>query len=331
MFAYTANMKRIIPFLITVIISILIGLVVATNQKNATIHRLLSSPSTVEQMKGIALVEHLTFDELKSHVTPLLAYNTDASTLAQQVLIKKAFDENRIQDLNNVEIDQDLYEAALWWSNPTKKSGFTTLTRNIAIKSFNPSPWVMKLMAHYDLLHGGASYPDLLKLPLRDRDGSVLLSVLAIENVAPQKIESLLDAWSFDYDIDRQKAAVFLAAMRALPQPIVSTQDDSLSAIQKIIAEKNVELAWRTLHRKDGNVDPDTMLAGMIISKKKFTPILIKSVQDGKWTHPEHAILIAETFFPNITNQISFELVQNPKTRLKWWALFSCGLLKEER
>jgi len=321
-------MKRIIPFLFTVVIAISIGFVVATKQKNATIRRLLSSPSTIEQMKGIALIEHVSFNELKSHVTPLLANNSDASTLAQQALVKKAFEENRIQDLQGLPIDPNLYEAALWWSNPTKEP---ELTKKIVFKEFNPSPWMMKLMSHYKLLHGGATYPDLLKLPIRDRDGSVLLSVLAIENVAPQKIESLLEAWSFDYDIDRQKAAILLAAMRGLPQPIVSNQDESLSTIQNIIVKENVELAWRTLHRSSGNVDPDIMLAGMIIGQEKFTPILIKSVQDGKWTHPEHAILIAETFFPEITNQISFELVKNPKTRQKWWALFSCGLLKEAR
>ena len=53
--------------------------------------------------------------------------------------------------------------------------------------------------------------------------------------------------------------------------------------------------------------------------------------KEDKWTHPEHAILIAESFKPNITNQISFELLKNTETRQKWWSLFACGLLQEER
>ena len=176
-----------------------------------------------------------------------------------------------------------------------------------------------------------ATYPDLVSLPVRDRDGSVVLSVLAINELASHKSRALIQAWEKDYDLERQKAAVLLSAIQGLPTLDIKTQNESLATMQKIINENNYKLAWRALHKSDGTIDPDIALAAMIIDQERFMPILIKTAQHDKWAHPEHAIIIAKTFSKEIANQIPFALLENHKTRQKWWTFFSCGLLQEER
>ena len=327
-FVYTASVKRLSTLLLTILLAVIAGTIVATNQSNANINRLMTSPSVTDQLQGIALLQDVSFDELLPQLRPILDDNTDASKEAQELIVKTAFHEDRIDDLRNLNIDDELFEAAVWWNNPREtRKPFPS----VVIKSGNPSPWVWKLISHYDSTHATASYPDLTQLPLRDRDGSILLSILAIKNHAPQNIDQLIESWSFDYDLDRQKAAVLLSAIRKLPSPNVSQQNEAIATLQAIINEKNSELAWRALHREDGTINPDTALAAMIIDSETFAPILIETAKKGKWMHPEHAVLIAESFLPTITDELPYQLLMNSETRQKWWSLVACGLLLEER
>ncbi len=327
-FVYTMNMKRLTPLLLTILIAVFAGFVLATNQKQLLIDSLLDSPSITDQLRGISLLQNSSLNTLKQKLPSILAHNSEASIAAQNLLVKKAFEENRVQDLMDIQIDDELYEAALWWSEPqeSRKSFGVSISSTV-----NPSHWMIKLIAQYDSDPQQITFSDLVELPPRDRDGSVLLYVLAIEQVGPQELEPLIETLSLDYDIDRQTAAVLLAAMRNLPQPQVSAQNESLSTIQTIISENNAELAWRTLHRPDGTIIPDIALAGMIADQKMFTPIIIDSVQNDRWVHPEHPVMIMDTYFPEITNTIPTNLLNNSHARQKWWALFACGLLKEER
>jgi len=334
-FAYTASVKRLSTLLLTIVLAVIAGAIVASNQTKAHIDRLIASPSVTDQLQGIALLQDVSFDELIQQLKPILDDDSAASIKAQELLVKVAFQENRIDDLDNLSIDDELFEAAMWWNSPRSTRIPFPL---IVIKSGNPSPWVWKLISHYDFHsssysdHATAPYPDLTQLPLRDRDGSILLSVLAIkEHAPPHKIEQLVEAWSYDYDLDRQKAAVLLSAIRNLPSPNVSQQNESIATLQAIINEKNTALAWRALHLEDGSINPDTALAAMIIDPETFAPILIETAKNGKWTHPEHAVLIAESFLPTITNELPHQLLWNSETRQKWWSLVACGLLLEER
>jgi len=326
-FAYTATVKKVLTLSLTICIAVVVGFIVSSHQRSAHIDRLISSPSITDQLRGISMLTHASYDELKKKIMVVCDKNTDASIAAQRLLVKRAFEEDRIHDLKDIPIDKELYDSALWWNaSHEERPPHPT----IVLKTLNPSPWVSKLMAHYDTMHQSASYPNLLSLPIRDRDGSVLLSVLAIENQAPEKIDNLIDAWSLDYDIDRQIAAVLLSSMRNSLPPNVSAQHETLNTIQAIIREKNIELAWRTMHRKDGTIHPDIALAAMIVNPSRFAPILIETAQQGKWKHPEHPILIAESFLPSITNKISAQNRHNPVSRQKWWSLLSCGLLQKE-
>lgn len=326
LFVYTASMKRLTPLLLTIVIAGVAGFIVATNQKRTLATSLIASPSGIDQLRGISLIEHLSFDELQQILHPILTTDTVAASTAQQLLVKKAFQENRIEDLQNLSIDSDLYEAALWWHYENDIPKEIILDINL-----NPSPWIEKLLAWYPSVHRPATYPGLVELPVRDRDGSVVLSVLAIHEYGSQRIESLVKEWEQDLDLERQKAAALLCALRRLPQPSISTQNESLTTIQAIIKENDVQLAWRALHRSDGTIDPDVALAAMIVNQEQFMPILIESAKQNQWTHPEHAIIIAKTFSSEIANQIPFALLENKETRQKWWALFACGLLQEER
>ncbi len=318
-------MKRFTPLLITIIISAVAGFFVATNQKNSFAMDLIASPSVTDQLRGITLIKHLSFTELLQQLKPLIDMDTDSAKSAQQLLVQRAFKENRIEDLHGIGIDSDLYEAALWWDD---KIEHPSLPFDVDI---NPSPWVEKLLSWYPSNRHSVTFAELVELPVRDRDGSVLLTVLAIHRIAPQKIEPFIQAWERDYDLERQKAVALLCAIRELPPPTISTQNEVLSTIQAIINQADVQLAWRALHRDDGTIDPDVALAAMIADQERFMPILIESAQQNQWTHPEHAILIAKTFSSDIANQIPIAFLKNKETRQRWWALFACGLLQEER
>jgi len=321
--AYTANVKRALPLLLTIIAAIFAGFSVAKSQAHSQMRKLLASQSTIDQLSGIEMLQHESFDSLASLLNPILVNNSVASRAAQNLLVKRAFQEDRIVDLQSLEIDRELYESALWWNSEID------LTEHQIQFNFEPSPWVAKLLAWYPSTHNSTTYPDLISLPVRDRDGSVILTVLAINRIAPEKIKTLIQEWEKDYDLERQKAAVLLSMLRNLPFPNISTQNESLATLKRIITENNFQLAWRTLHRKNGTIDPDIALAAMIIDKDRFMPILIETAQKNLWEHPEHAVLLAKAFSSDISSQIPFKFLENKETREKWWTLFACGLLQE--
>lgn len=325
------SMKRLTPLLLTIIIAVFAGFVLATNQKQSLIDSLLDSPSVTDQLRGISLLQNSSLNTLQEKLPSILAHNSESSVAAQSLLVKKAFEEDRVQDLNENQIDKELYDAALWWNEHHESRKPIGQSISKTSTTINPSHWMLKLIAQYDADHQDISFSDLVELPPRDRDGSVLLYVLAIEQVGPQELGLLVETLSLDYDIDRQTAAVLLAAMRNLSPPQVSTQNELLNTIQTIISENNAKLAWRTLHRPDGTIIPDIALAGMIADRSFFTPIVIDGVRSGHWVHPEHPVMIMDTYFPEITNTIPTNLLNNSHARQKWWALFACGLLKEER
>ncbi len=318
-------MKRILPISLTIFIAAIAGLFVAQNQNSIDQTNLLSSTSVTDQLQGIESISSYPFDKLVTLLNPLLSDNSDASKVAQNLLVKSAFRENRIKELQQTEIEPDFYNAALWWNNKRERQE----TIAPAINPSNISPWALKLLAIYDSKQSESFYSEVIGSPVRDRDGSVMLCVLAIHKRATTPIEPLIHIWEHEYDIERQRAALLLSAIRNLPLPKVSLQNELITTLHTIINEKNFELAWRTLHHPDGTINPDIALAAMIVDYQRFTPILVETAMNGKWVHPEHAILIADAFWPTITDQIPFALLKNRESRRRWWTIFACGLLKE--
>ncbi len=317
-------MKRLIPLIMTIGIAVLAGYYFAQHKKNNLILKLISSTSVSDQLLGISLLQSASFDEVHEILSPIIETESDASDKAQQLIVSKAFQEERVSELKHVNIDAELFEAAIWWS---QRSGSTDVELEI---EFPPSPWIKKLLALHPFHDQSPSYEEIVELPVRDRDGSVVLTVLAIYQTAPQNIENLVLEWDADIDLEKRKAALLLRALMSLPLPESSSEIESLHTIGVILQDEDFQLAWRAMHREDGTIDPDVALAALIIDKERFIPELIQSAKQQLWTLPEHPIVLAKTFSSSIADQIPFEFLENKETRKKWWSLYACGLLQEE-
>ena len=78
-------------------------------------------------------------------------------------------------------------------------------------------------------------------------------------------------------------------------------------------------------------IHPDIAPAGLIIDETRFMPILINPAQAELWIHPDHPIELARRFAPKVSALIPSALLSQEESRDKWWPLFACGLLQEER
>ena len=325
---YTVTLKHAsaISFICTIFIAVGVSVFLHAQQRESQILRLLDSPSVKDKLAGITLAEHLSFDKLTVLLGEVIQEHSPASTKAQEVLVASAFSEHRTEELSHLQINPDLLESVVWWSTAPPPP----LAPKLVLDDSLASPFInLSLLAGFS---DSTQTDVLLETPLRDRDGSVLLAVLAIEKCIPKKeLQGLVQSWSRDFDIERQKSAVFFASMLNTPFSFAESSNSELATIQVILAENNYALAWRTIHNSDGTINPDIALAGMLANADKFFPILIESASSKKWTHPEHPIMIAFRFAPEIANKIPSELLQNSETRNKWWSLFTCGLLLERR
>jgi len=325
---YTVTVKHAsaISFICAIFTAVGVSVLLHAQQREAQIVHLLDSPSVKDKLAGITLAAHLSFDELTILLGEVIQGHSPASTKAQEVLAASAFSEHRTEELSHLQINRDLLDSVVWWSTASNPP----LAPKLVLDDSLASPFI-----NLSFLAGFSDIPptdDLLETPLRDRDGSVLLAVLAIEKCVPKKeLQGLVQSWSSDFDFERQKAAVFFASMLNTPFPFAKSSNSELATIQVILAENNYALAWRAIHKSDGTINPDIALAGMLANPDKFFPILIESATNKKWTHPEHPIMIAFRFAPEIANKIPTELLQNSETRNKWWSLFTCGLLLERR
>ncbi len=325
---YTAIVKHssLVSFVTTIIVASIIGYFIAQQQKDERIARLIASPAVIDQLEGIELAKDLPLEPLMKLLAPVAKMNNDAGVAAQLLLVKKAFSHHRLSELKTLAIDPELLEAAAWWDNLPKRQQFNSKTINTPIKtSINFLAWFLEI-------ERPPTFDSLTTLPLKDRDGSVLLAVLAIDKVGTDsQIQELIKAWTTDYDIERNKAAVLLAALKNVKPNYQHSNNNELETMQTICKKQDHALAWRTLHNEDRTINPDIALSGMLANQTAFFPILIESATDGKWKHPEHPIAIAMRFAPEVTQLIPTDLLQNDETRTKWWSLFACGLLLEGR
>ena len=325
---YTAIVKHAssISLACTIVVAVIAGFYIAKQQRDARILRLLSSPTTTDQLAGIEAVQKASFDKLVSVCTPILQNNNDASIAAQNLLVARAFAENRLQELESVAISRELLDAASWWNtNPP-------LQHPTTIRSTPPLASSINHLSRFMELEEPPAFDDLIEMPIRDRDGSVLLAVLAIEKFATtEQLQQLVSTWSLDYDLERNKAAVLFAAFLDTKTTSSHTSNNELAGLRAVCNEKSHALAWRMMHYDDGTINPDIALAGMLANKDKFLPILIETAIENNWKHPEHPVVIAMRFAPNVANRIPTDLLRNDETRTKWWSLFACGLLLEGR
>jgi hypothetical protein len=328
---YTASMRIYATIFITVVVAIVSGVLVSQKQSEDALRVLLNSSSSVKQLQGISRLETKSFDECRRHVAHLLTAQPDVSAKAQALLVYKAFHQKRMNDLINLPIEKSLLQSAFWWDNQQTQIPMP-LPAMPAIEIDNATaPWLLKLSSFYAEEQRNHTLQVIEQLPIRDRDGSVLLTVLAIHANNSNDIQRLVSDWSTSYDTEAQKAALLLHALQGESSISVLSQDSEIQTIQLILRDENTKLAWRSMHRDDGTVFADIVLAGMIANPSKFIESCIATAKQNKWVHPEHAIIIASTFFPDIASIIPASYRRNDESRKKWWDLFSCGLLLQKR
>jgi hypothetical protein len=324
---YTAIVKHasFISFISVIFFAVIACFFVVSEQRETNIARLLASPAIADQLDGIDMANGKPFDNLVVMFEKILNEQNDASARAQEVLVATAFSEQRVGDLSSSQIRTELLEAVIWWSEDHEKTTRFASSNEVLIPSLHQLAWLTGI-------EEPPSLDVLFETPVQDRDGSVVLGALAIEKfTTKQKRTSLIRQWTKDYDFARQKTAVLLAMMADQSFDFPPSQRQELSTLQAIQKDKHYLLAWRALHDEDGMIIPDIALAGMLANEEKFFPILLESVEENKWNHPEHAILIASRFAPEVASKLPFNFLQNSETRKKWWSLFTCGLLLERR
>jgi len=322
---YTAIVKHasFISFICVILFAVIVGFFVVSKQRETNIARLLASHAVADQIDGIDMAKGKPFDALLALFKETLTKQSAASDRAQEVLVASAFSEHRVKDLSTVPIRAELLEAVLWWSEEHKKTTRFVSSNALLIPSLHQLAWLIGI-------EEPPEYDMLVKTPVQDRDGSVVLGVLAVEQfTTTQQRNTLIQEWTKDYDVARQKSAVLLAMMGDKTIAFPPSERRALATLQAIQKDSNYLLAWRSLHDEDGMIIPDIALAGMLANEEKFFPILLKSVEKKKWKHPEHPILIASYFAPEIAGKLPFDFLQNSETRKKWWSLFTCGLLLE--
>jgi hypothetical protein len=316
--------------LATVLIAIFASIFVSASQSENRMYTLLHSSSTADQLQGIQLLHKKSFDTCLQQVSHLLTSSSDASVKAQELIAQKAFREKRVEELLSLQVESSLVQSLLWWTNPPPQERVPLLQQS-QLQNSTIAPWLRKLSYFYAAQQDEESILPLEPLPIRDRDGSVLLMVLATYANTQHDFSDIIETWSSSYDVDAQKAALLLHALLGNPTVQIPSHDLELQTIYKILHERDTMLAWRSMHRDDGSIRPDIVLAGMIANPDTFTPTFIETAKHNHWVHPEHPIIIASTFFPETTTQIPSKYRISDESRKKWWDLFSCGLLLEGR
>jgi hypothetical protein len=324
---YTAFVKHasFLSFMSTIAIAVLAVFFIAKNQRVSQIQNLLSSPAITDKLAGINMTTDVPFETAIELLVPLLQDENEAAEAAQRALVVSACKHHNLPAIEHLGVDPALLDAATWWETDPKVQTTTKMPTDTSLApSINHLAWFLER-------NESLPFSELIQIPLRDRDGSVLLGVLAIEKIGTlEELQELITLWATDVDVERNKAALLLAGLIGAKSS-VETHQNELTAIQEICNESNYTLAWRTMHEEDGTVNPDIALAGMLANADRFFPVVIESAEENKWEHPEHPIVLAIRFAPNIANRIPMHLLQNDETRTKWWSLFSCGLLLEGR
>ncbi len=335
--SYTAVVKHRTTVSIFITILAAIGTAIVMTNREAEDNRLtqlLRSDSVTDNLEAIALLEHYSFDSMVLQLEPLLITQTDATDKAQSLIVARAFKENRVDDLDPHFIKTDLYESAMWWASKDQQSQQTadvTPFEQIAIDA-EASPWIRRLAALHCTSITTSSLEDLISMAPHGRDGSVILTVLAIDRHIPEEqLPMLIERWSNSYDLELQVASILLASLRGTAVPEISSSNSYLTTISTICTEEHGTLAWRSMHKENGMIHPDFAMAGLIVDNNRFMSILVDSARAGLWIHPDHPVELARRFAPEVTELLPIDLLEDEVSREKWWSLFACGLLKEQR
>ena len=318
--------RSLISFCLTIILAGYLAISLFTIQHKNDVKNLIQSTATSEQLVGLSLMTGYSFDECVALTKHFLGQKTEAGHLAENLLIRTAFREQKIEALLQLPIQNEKKDAILWWQ---EKKSYKAEEERIEIDA-GGAPWLQRLIGlHQETLE--TSQVEVINLlPFHDRDGSILLAVLFLDKYLPANgIETYIFNLSNSNDSDERVASIFLSALRAPKALRENAFDPKFIALNEIISNKNRLLAWRNLYHPNGTIDPDFALAGLLIDQKMFMKILIQTAKDELWTHPEHAIELAKKFKPTIASAIPNTLLSDVNSRRLWWHLFECGILQK--
>jgi len=287
---------------------------------------LLSSPSTIDQLNGIEKVKHESFDSLVVRLSPLLQGDVRVVNAASNTLVKCAFRESRIDELEKFKLDPALLASVKWWRS-NKNSIPPNPTQLKLACEVEVAPWLRRLASLHCQSLELACAKALTTMPLRDRDGSVLLATLSMHKHTKHV---RITSWNNSIDADQRKVSLLLQGLEN--ETIEHTDSDPhMQHLANILSNKNGVLAWRSMHQDDGFINPDIFLAGLIVDNGGFLQLLVESATDNLWQYPEHPVELARIFTPEVVQFLPDTMLGTIEDRVKWWNLFACGLLLEER
>ena len=312
---------------IIILTAVYAALILKAGKGVASIRNLLNSSSELDVKEGIKQSKQLHYDVCKPLLTPFILEGSKYTTQCEDVLIEIAFRDGMVRDLNFGGLTTPMNEVLRWWL--TENTHLQEVSEPIPEES---KPWLLRL---WSLQQEEIDVQTLLAInttPFHDRDGSVLIAVLALHKHTPLQersatMASLLDA----LDSDDVRAGLLLSEI--WNEPIDDKRfnnNDELNTIVSVLQSRDTALAWRTLHNEDGTIRPDQMLAGLIVNPVELLPLFIESAFNEQWQHPEHAIELARWIRPSIAQRLPTQGLTTVKSRLDWWRKFKCGYLIEQ-
>ena len=318
-------------FVFTIIVAVICAAWISHSKaKEATIQSLLASTSVIDQIAGIEIVAHEPFKDLVARLTPLLGGEPKVAKAASNAIVLSAFRDSCVDKLGGLRIDPALLDAARWWASSPIVVPTDPKQHELACDD-EAAPWLRRLASLRCAELETKCIDSLTTMPLLDRDASVLLTTLAIQkHVDASSQQSIIRTWRTSVDIDRRKVAVLLQGV-ANSTAAPSDSDPKVETLTRILQGGDVSLAWRTLHRSDGSIDPDTAYAGLCVDRHKFLDILVETAREDRWQHPEHAVELARAYAPDVIQYLPNSFLADKESRMTWWSLVACGLLLEQR
>lgn len=317
----------LVSLAITIIIAAISGAWIS-HQKvtDENMQALLSSPSTIDQLNGIEKVKHDSFDSLIIKLAPLLQGDIRVVNAASNTLVQSAFRESRVHELENLQLKPTLLSSAQWWNSKRTRVPPNPTQLQLACE-VEVAPWLRRLASLHCQTLDPSCAKALTTMPLRDRDGSVLLATLSMHKHTKH---IRISSWTNSIDSDQRKVSLLLHGL-ANETIEHADSDPHLQHLTNILSNKSRILAWRSMHQHDGYMNPDIFLAGLIVDSPGFLQILVESVTENLWQYPEHPVELARAFAPDVVKFLPETMLVTSEDRVKWWNLFACGLLLEER
>ncbi len=318
-------------FAITIIVAVICATWISQKKsEEATIQSLLASNSTIDQIAGIEIVAHESFKDLVARLTPLLGVEPKVTKSASNAIVLAAFRESCVDKLGGLRIEPALLEAARWWDSSPIVVPTDPKQHDLACDD-EAAPWLRRLASLRCATLDTKCIESLTTMPLLDRDASVLLTTLAIQkHIDISSQQAIIRSWRTSVDSDRRKVAVLLqGVVNSAAAP--SDSNPKVATLSRILHSGDVSLAWRTLHRSDGSIDPDTAFAGLCVARHKFLNILVETAKEDQWRHPEHAVELARAYAPDVILYLPNSMLADKESRTRWWSLVACGLLLEQR